>query len=398
MKLAIVVSHPIQYYSPWFRWLSLHTSIDLRVYYLSDWGLVESRDPGFGQNVRWDTDLLSGYAHDFIANRSLCPDTVSFGGLVNPGLPFALASWAPEAILLFGYKSPSLLAALGWARLAGVPVLFRGDSHLLGNRRLSAKAEALLSTLYAQCSAFLAVGKANSRYFVSLGVPARRIFRCPHCVDTDHFDPSNESRADEARALELRKLLGLQAEDKVLLYCGKFHADKNPRGLLSAFRRVNQTGWHLVLAGAGPDKEALVQMAGAQAESRIHFLPFANQGEMPARYLLGDVFCLPSTGLYETWGLAVNEAMLMGRPCLVSDRVGCAEDLIEEGRTGWVFDACDDHALEQALRIAFRADLPSMGRAARRKALNFSYAEASSGLLHALKACGLTGKTEQIRL
>jgi len=398
MKLAIVVSHPIQYYSPWFRWLSLHAGIHLKVFYLSDWGLVESRDPGFGQNVRWDTDLLSGYEHVFIANRALRPDTVSFGGMVNPGLPLALASWEPDAILLFGYKSPSLLAALAWARLAGVPVLFRGDSHLLGGRRLSAKAEALLSTLYAQCSVFLAVGKANSRYFSSLGVPAHRIIRCPHCVDADHFDPTREDGADARNALELRKLMGLQPEDKVLLYCGKFHADKNPHGLLAAFRRVNQAGWHLVLAGAGPEKQTLMQMAGAQVESRIHFLPFANQGEMPARYLLGDVFCLPSTGLYETWGLAVNEAMLMGRPCLVSDRVGCAEDLIEDGQTGWVFDACNEHALEQALRIAFRADLPAMGRAARRKALGFSYAAASAALLHALEACGLTDKTEQIRL
>lgn len=398
MKLAIVVSHPIQYYSPWFRWLSAHTHIKLKVYYLSDWGIVESRDPGFAQTLRWDTDLLSGYDHVFIRNRARHPDTVSFTGMVNPGLPVALASWRPDAVLLFGYKSPSLLAALAWARLAGVPVLFRGDSHLLGGRSLGAKAEAILSTLYAQCAAFLAVGKANSRYFSSLGVPAQRIFRCPHCVDADHFNPELECGAAKLKAFELRRQMGLLPEDKVLLYCGKFHADKNPRGLLSAFRKVNQTGWHLVLAGAGPEKEALMEMAGSAAGTCIHFLPFANQGEMPARYLLGDIFCLPSTGLYETWGLAVNEAMLMGRPCLVSDRVGCAEDLIEQGRTGWVFEACNEGALEQALSVAFRAELPGMGQAARLKALGFSYAAAGEGLLRALEACALVHKEEEARL
>jgi glycosyltransferase involved in cell wall biosynthesis len=51
---------------------------------------------------------------------------------------------------------------------------------------------------------------------------------------------------------------------------------------------------------------------------------------MPARYLLADLFVLASRGLYETWGLAVNEAMHMGVPALVSDRVGCQRDLVRD--------------------------------------------------------------------
>jgi glycosyltransferase involved in cell wall biosynthesis len=66
---------------------------------------------------------------------------------------------------------------------------------------------------------------------------------------------------------------------------------------------------------------------------------------MPARYLLADIFVLPSRGHYETWGLAVNEAMHLGVPCLVSDLVGCQRDLVTPGETGWVFSADDPEAL-----------------------------------------------------
>ena len=47
-RLAIVLSHPTQYYSPWFAWLSAHAPLELRVFYLWDFGVTAQRDPQFG--------------------------------------------------------------------------------------------------------------------------------------------------------------------------------------------------------------------------------------------------------------------------------------------------------------------------------------------------------------
>ncbi len=94
---------------------------------------------------------------------------------------------------------------------------------------------------------------------------------------------------------------------------------KQPRRLLDAFLALDRPDTALVLVGDGPESAALRERARSAPAGRVHFLPFANQSEMPSRYLLADVFALPSRGLYETWGLAVNEAMHMGLPCLVSD-------------------------------------------------------------------------------
>jgi glycosyltransferase involved in cell wall biosynthesis len=110
---------------------------------------------------------------------------------------------------------------------------------------------------------------------------------------------------------------------------------------------------------------------------------------MPSRYLLADVFVLPSRGVYETWGLAVNEAMHMGIPCIVSDRVGCQQDLVQDGKTGWVFESMDTAALGRVLAEALRAIESPERRAeivANMKNLisAYTYVQATDGLVTAL--------------
>ncbi len=98
---------------------------------------------------------------------------------------------------------------------------------------------------------------------------------------------------------------------------------------------LNNPGIHLVLTGNGELETELKNHAGDK--KNIHFMGFQNQQRMPAIYQLADVFVLPSKGPGETWGLSVNEAMASGKPVLVSDKCGCAFDLVEEGKTGYTF-------------------------------------------------------------
>jgi glycosyltransferase involved in cell wall biosynthesis len=120
----------------------------------------------------------------------------------------------------------------------------------------------------------------------------------------------------------------------------------------------------------------------------VRFLPFANQSEMPSRYTLADLFVLPSRGLYETWGLAVNEAMHLGVPCLVSDRVGCQRDLVTDGETGWVFPATDAAALQATLARALdalRGDTTELRLRLAARIGGYTYAQATRGLQSALE-------------
>jgi len=381
-KLAIVLSHPTQYYSPWFRWLRTHTALAFRVFYLWEFGVQARRDARFGTTFAWDVDLLSGYDAEFVPNRAARPGTDHFWGLRNSTLPARLATWRPDALLLFGYAYASHLQTVLWARRRGVPLVFRGDSHFLGRPTLAWPRVWLLRLFYRQFAALTYVGRANRAYFEKLGVPSTKLFFAPHTVNHEHFDASRPEY--RTAAAQLRQSLGLSPETRVVLFAGKFHPEKQPLPLLESFLALRPPGAALVFVGDGQERELLKERARSAPPGTVHFLPFANQSEMPARYLLADVFALPSRGLYETWGLAVNEAMHMGVPCLVSDRVGCQLDLVSDGQTGWVFRA-DDHAhLQTKLAEALAGDLaPFKPRVAERIA-GYCYETTTSGLLAAL--------------
>ncbi|HSY53225.1 MAG TPA: glycosyltransferase family 4 protein [Opitutaceae bacterium] len=384
-RLAIVLSHPTQYYSPWFRWLRAHTALEFRVFYLWKFGVEATRDPQFEKAFAWDIDLLGGYESEFVPNVARDPGTHHFTGLRNPGLTTRLAMWGPDALLLFGYAYASHLRVITWARCHGVPLIFRGDSHLLGRPAPPWWKKTLFRTLYGQFTALTCVGLANRDYFLGLGVPTKKLFFAPHSVNHEHFDPGLAGPRTAAQAL--RAQLGLAPGTRVVLFAGKLMAAKQPRELLEAFLALNAPGTALVFVGDGEEKSALLDRTRSAPPGRVHFLPFANQSEMPARYLLADILALPSRGLYETWGLAVNEAMHMGVPCLVSDRVGCQRDLVLDGETGWVCRAGDASHLREKLAAALAtppAQLEKIKRAVLARISDYTYAQTTAGFLRAL--------------
>lgn len=381
-RLAIVLSHPTQYYSPWFAWLSAHAPLELRVFYLWDFGVTAQRDPQFGATFAWDRDLLAGYAHEFVPNRARDPGTHHFRGLDNPTLVARLRAWSPDAVLLFGYNYLShvrLILSRRW------PLIFRGDSHLIDHPPPRLLKRWLLRLVYARFAAITYVGHANRDYFRAFRVPTARLHFAPHCVDETHFTATPALLAASAA---LRENLGL-GHRRVVLFAGKFIPNKQPLALLQAFLTLAPPDAALVFVGQGEELPALQSAAAARPDVTVRFLPFANQSEMPARYLLADIFALPSRGLYETWGLAVNEAMHLGVPCLVSNRVGCQRDLVTDGATGWVFRASDPAALPAALARALKdvvARGPALRAAVTQRIAGYTYACATAGLLHAVRA------------
>jgi glycosyltransferase involved in cell wall biosynthesis len=117
---------------------------------------------------------------------------------------------------------------------------------------------------------------------------------------------------------------------------------------------------HLLLVGSGPLEQELKSKSADHPN--IHHLPFQNQSKMPLVYRMGNLFCLPATGP-ETWGLAVNEALASGRPVLVSDRVGCAKDLVKSQVTGEIFHAGDEKEMIEKIRFILnnRSNYPIKG-------------------------------------
>jgi glycosyltransferase involved in cell wall biosynthesis len=333
-RIAVVVSHPVQYYVPLYRRLAMRPDVELRVFYTWHSGAGPVRDAGFGRDVEWDIPLRTGYNWELVENVARDPGTHHFFGLINPELVRQVLLWGPDMVHLTGYNFWShLTGMIGFTR-AGVPLLFRGDSHLLDEEPKWRKMlkRAVLGAVYGLPSVFLSVGKANREYWRKFGVPEDRICFCPHSVEVERFLEPDAIYERDAR--QWRRQLGISEDDLVLLFAGKLMARKRPLELMRAVRDLE--GVVLVMVGEG-ELEATVRAEMENCPARYRWLPFQNQSRMPVVYRLGDVMVLPSSH-GETWGLAVNEAQACGRPVLVSDAVGCAQDLVVEGVTGVVFE------------------------------------------------------------
>ncbi len=337
MKLAVIITHPIQYYSPLFVKLAKNSSIQLKVFYTLPQAKEQFYDIEFQKVIKWDIDLLDGYDYEFVKNISPAPSSKKFFGTINPSLINKIKKWKAEAILVIGWKHYSFLRAMMYFK-GKIPVLFRGDSHLLdsvNNFRFRLKKK-FLSWVYSFVDYALYVGKANKEYFKEFGLQEKQLIFAPHAIDNERFYDKNGEYEQKAR--EWREQLGFNDEDIVFLFAGKFIEKKNPVFLVENFLKIDNPNFKLLLVGNGPLENELKEMA--KADKRIRFLPFQNQSVMPVVYRLGDVFLLPS--IYnETWGLAINEAMASGRAVLASNKVGASLDLVKNNVNGFVFKAND---------------------------------------------------------
>ena len=383
IRLAIVTTHPVQYYAPWFRHLAATTGLDLRVFYLWDFGVTDRVDPTFGVRVTWDVPLLEGYAHEFVPNRSKRPGTSRFWGIDNPQLPRRLAEFEPDATLCVGYNFATFAKLL--LSRPRYPLLLRGDSHRLvaqGGWKAGIRRR-VLSSVFRRFEAFLYVGQANREYYRIHGVPENRLFFCPHAVDNDRFLGERESAGTAAVAW--KQELGIPRDHRVVLFAGKLEPKKRPLDLLQAFIRAAPERAVLLFVGSGALEEELRR--AASGHSKVYFAPFQNQTMMPRTYAVADLVVLPSFGSGETWGLCVNEAMCLGRPVIVSSHVGCAQDLVEPGVTGQIFEAGNVDALAASLKAALTDpdQLSRWGQAASQRILSYSYEQATAGLIKCLE-------------
>jgi glycosyltransferase involved in cell wall biosynthesis len=386
LRLAYFVSHPIQYQAPLLRRIAREPDIQLEVFFSSDHTVRGYVDEGFGVKVEWDVPLLDGYRSSFLPRWRDAGKEPGFWRPLNHGIFELLERGHFDVAWSHGYSTVNSLRVIASAAMLHIPVLLRAESTLSDRARSSAKLlakDGFFRILQPQVSAVLAIGEANARYWRHYFGDGMPIFRMPYAVDNDFF----QRRAAEAVAGRdsFRAELGLEPGRTVILFASKLQERKRCTDLVAAHTLLQQPRPYLLIVGDGEERQRLEQQAAGNDD--VRFLGFRNQTELPRFFDLCDVFVLPSR--HEPWGLVVNEAMNAGRPTVVSDDVGCQQDLVREGDTGAVFPAGDVAALAAAIRRVL--DTPEraarMGANAKAHIGRFSFEQDVTGLRHALACC-----------
>lgn len=270
---------------------------------------------------------------------------------------------APPIVHSHMYRSnvPATIAA----RRAGVPVVF-GQVHNVGTWE-STRQRVLDRWLCRWRRGMIAVSRAVQQdVMANLQLPESRVPLLYNGIDTDAFQLSGDLRR------EARRALGANEGTVLILVPARLHPQKNPLGMLEAFRSlaIAHPNSQLAFAGDGKMKEEMARaVAAAQLQGRVLLL--GKRDDMGALYNAADLVALPS--FKEGFSNAVLEALACGKPMLVSDAGGNAE-AVSDPAHGWVHPAGNAERLRQDLQAALGEGiaLGQRAQACRARALEFS--------------------------
>ena len=390
IKLAYLVSHPIQYQAPLLRLISEHPDIDLTVFFCSNISIDRFVDPEFRHAISWDTPIVEGYKHQFLPTIG-SSNILGFFRPVVYGLRERLLIDKYDALWVHGWGHWSHIYAIETAHRMGIKVLLRGEAnlHLESTSGIKTLAKAgFMRWLVSRTDQFLTIGSRNKKFYLQYGVAATRLHHMPYAVDNGFFQAVSQE-ASRVRE-QFRSSVGLEAGRPIILYASKMTERKRAGDLLEAYIRLSPDGQkepkpYLLFIGDGEMKSALERRSAELGWGSIRFLGFKNQTELPAFYDLCDVFVLPS--FHEPWGLVINEVMNAAKPVIVSDHVGCAPDLVNHKENGYIFRAGDIDDLYRALRFVLddKEQCRAMGQKSLEVINRWGFEEDITGLRKALK-------------
>ena len=302
------------------------------------------------------------------------------GGLVpgafNYRLPLNPLCWSraierlePNLIEVGDVFHPAWAAAHVAAR-RGIPLIAFYHSNFpgLAGRRLGSGVRKFLEwyvrLTYERCEQVLAPSRYVCKYLHDIGVSQAACQ--PLGVDVDTFKPAR-------RALHLRAALELPHGTRLLVFAGRFSAEKNIPALLQAFQKLGHP-YHLLLIGG----------ADSTRSGNVTRVPYCRDNSGLARCLASaDAFV--HAGAHETFGLALLEAMACGRP-VVAMRAGAIPEFIDD-RVGVLVEPHDDtticaRRLAAAVAGLYACNLDALGAAAREHVVgNYSWTRTLPGLM-----------------
>jgi len=315
----------------------------------------------------------------------------------------ALHEAKPDVVAINGWGDFMSAESLRWCVLNGVPAIVMSETTAWDETRRPLR-EWIKGRMVKMFSAGLVGGSPQQEYLVQLGLLQEAVEVGYDVVDNGHF---------AAKAAEVRKKRGAKSHESRVVSDGdeeapyflasaRFIPKKNLGRLLEAYadyrrRRLDTPHatrhtllpvWDLVLLGDGPMREELVRYVNEKGIKGVVFAGFRQIGELPRFYAGAGCFIHASTT--EQWGLVVNEAMACGLPVIVSERCGCARDLVKDGVNGFHFDPWNVEQLAALMAKVSDPEFPraDFGEASRRIIADFGPERFAHGL-EAAASCAL---------
>lgn len=381
-KIAVVNTHPVQYFAPLYSFLNKDKDIEITCFYCSNFGLKPSMDKQFKKKIKWDIDLLEGYESIILSDSNI----KGFFSLVNLSLIFKINKNKYDVVWIHGYNYFSLILAFIICRIKKIPIMFRGETHLqLKRSYLREKLHRFfVYFFFKKVDKFLSIGKKNKSYYKSFGIENNKIFDVPYTIDNERYIKFSNEYVNKNYLLKSK--LNINNDTKVILFASKFMKRKHPELLVQSAIDLKNSGYdfHLLLIGDGELKEDLEYLVKKNNLKNCTFTGFINQSEIPKYYSISDIFVLASEN--EPWGLVVNEAMCAGLPIILNKEVGCSDDLLLDNINGLEIDIKNKSSLTNSLKYLLDnpKKLEEMSLNSKKIIQDWNFDKCKKGIINAL--------------
>jgi glycosyltransferase involved in cell wall biosynthesis len=357
------------------------------------WRVVALEIAGSDATYDWEREIGAAGAWE---RETVFPDGV-FEKIpiseLRRGIERELDRLQPDAMAIAGWGTVDARACLAWCKKNRAQAIVMSETRAADGRRVWWK-EWLKSRIVRRYDGALCGGESHRRYLIELGIPAERIAMGYNVVDNEFFGKIRNAEFGMGKVGELIAEGSKQVPCSAtvpgapyFLASNRFVERKNLGRLIQAYAKYaesfQQGGvgsiWPLVLLGDGElrgDLEALCGELGLKTTmgfshggtehtegknlklnscklktskefGLVVFPGFRQIGELPGFYAEAGAFVHPA--LEEPWGLVINEAMASGLPVLSSRNVGAAEELVVEGKTGYLFDPSSVEEMADAM-------------------------------------------------
>jgi glycosyltransferase involved in cell wall biosynthesis len=341
-KILIFTTHPIQYQVPLFKLLSKNKNLNVKVIYASNHGAINSIDKDFQVKFSWDINMFNGYNYEILEKKI----NVNSFFLNTNKIYSKFREKKIDLCLILGWNNLFYLKAIFWSFFFGVPIIARAESNLLKKDSLIKKTlkKIVFYIFFKLFHKFLYIGKANYDFYKNYGVSKEKLIPGPYSVDNNFFNNLKNNK------IKIKSELKISKNKIIYIFSGKFIPRKRPLDILYAILDLKEKklNYHFIFIGDGQQKKECIDFSKKNCLSNITFLGFVNQRKIREYYAIADIIIMPSE--YETWGLAVNEAMASGCACIVSNKCGCFKDLVYtrgEKKNGFVYQVGDIEKIKE---------------------------------------------------
>lgn len=322
MKIAYITNLRAPYRTLQLNEFSKIENVEIKAYYTDK--------PN--ENRKWNTNKPDGFEEVDLNGVKIAGKF----GYINSGLIDIVKN--NDLIMLGGYEQPTYILISILCRVFKKPyiIIFDGISVNRLEEKENSFKKFIKDIVINNSDYIMGNGTVSKRYFNEVfGYPLDRIYNQYLTVDSNKI---NELYKDKERyRKEYRKKLGINEDEKVLIYSGRLIDIKNVDSVIKAISELKRKNLTFLIIGGGELEEELKQLSDNLGVKVIITGFLQSQEEVFKHYFVGDALILPSD-TYEVWGLVVNEAMFSGLPVIVSNICGCSLDLVKESRNGYIIN------------------------------------------------------------